>query len=201
MGPVVQHDPPERGIARGNRGDSGMKKLLLVGAALMAFGGSALAADVRRPAYTPPPAPPPAPVYSWTGLYWGGNIGYSWGEAKRDFTVSGLGTASGSQDIDGVIGGFQTGYNYQFGTWVWASRLTFRPGARRAARPSPSLRSPRSPPTTNSNGLGPPSDTLASCEVRMFWPTERSALRMARSRIAQRSLWPTSGPQPGPSRT
>ena len=43
---------------------------------------------------------------------WGGNTGYSWGEAKRDFTVIGVGTASGSQDIDGVIGGFQTGYNF-----------------------------------------------------------------------------------------
>ena len=97
-----------------------MKKLLLLGAALTAlFGGSALAADLRRPAYTPPAPPAPPPVYNWTGLYWGGNIGYSWGEAKRDFTVSGLGTVSGSQDIDGVIGGFQTGYNYQFGTWVW----------------------------------------------------------------------------------
>src|SRR2546429_3551539 len=95
-----------------------MKKLLLVGAALIVFGGSALAADVRRPApaYTPPPPPPP--VYNWTGLYWGGNIGYRWGGAKRDFTVSGVGTVSGSQDIDGVIGGVSTGYNYQFGTWM-----------------------------------------------------------------------------------
>ena len=96
-----------------------MKKLFLTGAALMVFGGSAIAADVsRRPAYAPPPAPPP--VYSsWTGLYWGGNIGYSWGDAKNDATVLGVGTFSESQKIDGVIGGFQTGYNYQFGTWVW----------------------------------------------------------------------------------
>jgi hypothetical protein len=42
---------------------------------------------------------------NWT-LYWGGNIGYSWGEVKRDFTVIGVGTASGSEDIDGVTGGF-----------------------------------------------------------------------------------------------
>ena len=35
-----------------------MKKLLLVGTALtVLFGGSALAADLRRPAYTPPPPP------------------------------------------------------------------------------------------------------------------------------------------------
>ena len=36
-----------------------MKKLLLVGTALtVLFGGSALAADLRRPAYTPPPRRP-----------------------------------------------------------------------------------------------------------------------------------------------
>ena len=46
-------------------------------------------------------------------------VTYSWGEAKNDATVLGVGTFSESQKIDGVIGGFQTGYNYQFGTWVW----------------------------------------------------------------------------------
>jgi outer membrane immunogenic protein len=96
-----------------------MKKLLLAGVAATAlFGGSALAADLRRPAYTPPPPPPP-PVYSWTGLYWGGNIGYSWGNAKNEATVLGVGTFSESPKIDGVIGGLQSGYNYQFGAWVW----------------------------------------------------------------------------------
>jgi len=97
-----------------------MKKLLLAGVAATAlFGGSALAADIsRRPAYTPPPPPPP-PVYSWTGLYWGGNVGYSWGDAKNEATVLGVGTFSESAKIDGVIGGFQSGYNYQFGAWVW----------------------------------------------------------------------------------
>jgi outer membrane immunogenic protein len=95
-----------------------MKKLFLAGAALMVFGGSAIAADIsRQPAYTPPPSPP-APVYTWTGLYWGGNIGYSQGRAKTDVTALGF-TASESQKIEGVIGGFQSGYNYQFGAWVW----------------------------------------------------------------------------------
>ena len=54
-----------------------MKKLLLAGVALAALSGSAVAADLARPAYAPPP-----PVYSWTGLYWGVNVGYSWGQAK-----------------------------------------------------------------------------------------------------------------------
>ena len=40
-----------------------MKKVLLAGAALIVFGGSAMAADIsRRPTYTPPPAPLPQPV-------------------------------------------------------------------------------------------------------------------------------------------
>ena len=94
-----------------------MKKLLLTSVALTAlFGGSAFAADLR-PAYKAAPLPPP--VYSWTGIYWGVNVGYSWGEAKNDVTLLGVGTVSGSQKMDGVIGGFQAGYNYQFGAWVW----------------------------------------------------------------------------------
>ena len=111
-----------------------MKKLLLAGAALVAlFGGSAVAADVRaRPA--PAYAPPPPPAYSWNGWYIGGNIGYSWGQAKNDSAASTTnlgvvvtGTAlSESQKIDGVIGGVQTGYNYQFGGWVWGWETDFQ---------------------------------------------------------------------------
>jgi outer membrane immunogenic protein len=93
-----------------------MKKLLLATTAFVALAaGSASAADMAvRPALAPPP-----PVYTWTGLYWGANIGYSWGESKYDATFGGVGTLSTSDDIDGVIGGGQTGYNYQFGAWVW----------------------------------------------------------------------------------
>ena len=108
-----------------------MKKLLLAGAALTAlFGGLANAADMgARPAYAPPP-----PAYNWTGGYWGGNIGYSWGQAKNDSAASttNLGVVvngnalSESQKIDGVIGGFQTGYNYQFGAWVWGWETDFQ---------------------------------------------------------------------------
>jgi outer membrane immunogenic protein len=94
-----------------------MKKLLITSAALTAlYAGSAVAADRRMPAY----APPPAPVYSsWTGMYLGANVGYSWGQSKFDATLTGVGTLSNSQNINGAIGGFQTGYNYQFGAWVW----------------------------------------------------------------------------------
>jgi outer membrane immunogenic protein len=94
-----------------------MKKLFLATTAFVVLAAaSAGAADMSaRPVYTPPPAP----VYSWTGMYWGANIGYSWGHSKYDATMLGLGTISSSEKIDGVIGGGQTGYNYQFGAWVW----------------------------------------------------------------------------------
>src|SRR5438132_12854413 len=55
-------------------------------------------------------------------MYLCGNVGYSWGQSKSDRTGSlvGLGVnVRESQEVDGVIGGVQTGYNYQFGTWVW----------------------------------------------------------------------------------
>src|SRR6188472_698066 len=90
-----------------------MKKFLLAGVALAALSGSAVAADLARPAYAPPP-----PMYSWTGLYWGVNVGYSWGRDKNQWNLVGFGTVCESQKMDGVIGGFQSGYNYQFGQWV-----------------------------------------------------------------------------------
>ena len=92
-----------------------MKKFLLATSALVVLAaGSASAADLRRPAYQP--APPP--MYSWTGLYWGVNVGYSWGRDKNTWTLNGVGSLTESQKMDGVIGGFQSGYNYQFGQWV-----------------------------------------------------------------------------------
>ncbi|MGZ3297177.1 MAG: outer membrane protein, partial [Xanthobacteraceae bacterium] len=90
-----------------------MKKFLLAGVALAALSGSAVAADLARPAYAPPP-----PMYSWTGLYWGVNVGYSWGRDKNQWNLIAFGAVSESQKMDGVIGGFQSGYNYQFGQWV-----------------------------------------------------------------------------------
>jgi outer membrane immunogenic protein len=96
-----------------------MKRLFLATTAFVVLAAaSAGAADMSvGPAYAPPPAP--FPVYSWTGIYWGGNVGYSWGQSRNDRTLVGFGvTASEKQDVDGAIGGIQTGYNYQFGAWV-----------------------------------------------------------------------------------
>src|SRR5262249_11413737 len=101
-----------------------MKKLFLATTAFVVLAAASVqAADMyARPAYTPPAAP--APVYTWTGMYWGANVGYSWGESKNDRTGSliGLGVnVQESQHVDGVIGGVQTGYKlsvWNMGVWV-----------------------------------------------------------------------------------
>jgi outer membrane immunogenic protein len=110
-------------------GDSQMRNSLIsifAGTGLsLAASGFAVAADMVVKA----PPPPPAPVFSWTGFYVGGNIGYSWGNASGDLNdpaidiFSGLGSlpTSFSESLrpKGVIGGGQFGYNYQVNpTWV-----------------------------------------------------------------------------------
>src|SRR5262245_32622239 len=95
---------------------------LIAAVSIIALTQIASAADLPRkaPAYTPPPPP----VYSWTGFYVGGNIGYGWGNGDTDFIP--LPTAAGfvnlapttlSTDPKGVIGGIQVGYNWQVATW------------------------------------------------------------------------------------
>jgi outer membrane immunogenic protein len=92
------------------------------------IGTPVLAADMPLKA-----PPPPPPVSSWTGFYLGGNVGYSWGDARTDLAGNGnvtniaLGGLNSSFDFadsntarpNGVIGGGQIGYNYQISPkWV-----------------------------------------------------------------------------------
>jgi len=94
-----------------------MKRLLLAGlAATTLFGGSAIAADLARPA--PVYAPPPVlvPLFTWTGCYVGGNAGGIWAHTDANDTFVGdFGTNTGS----GAIGGVQGGCNYQVSAWVF----------------------------------------------------------------------------------
>jgi outer membrane immunogenic protein len=96
-----------------------MKKFFLATTAFVVLAAaSAGAADMSaRPAYAPPPVAP-LPVYTWTGMYWGANVGYSWGKESNTATLFG-GSITENQNVDGVIGGIQLGYNYQSGAWVW----------------------------------------------------------------------------------
>jgi outer membrane immunogenic protein len=115
-----------------------MRKLLLGGIAFAALiAGPATAADLARPVYRRPVVVA-APVYTWTGFYVGGNVGYGWGDANTDLTANGNVTSSAgcvttgcpplniqvpasfafatsnTARPNGVIGGGQIGYNYQF---------------------------------------------------------------------------------------
>src|SRR5262249_1941732 len=105
-----------------------MRKVLgLAGAALL-LAGPALAADlpVRAPVKAPPPV---VPVFTWTGFYFGGNIGGvdEHASGTSDFIDTGFPPTSRffsnpqNQSFSNtrVIGGVQGGYNWQFSPqWV-----------------------------------------------------------------------------------
>jgi outer membrane immunogenic protein len=98
-----------------------VKKLAVCSIALI--GTPALAADL--PVKAPPP--PSAPVWSWTGFYVGGNVGYSVGRDPTDLANPSSGspaiTPAGVIDLfklapAGGLGGGQIGYNWQTGNLV-----------------------------------------------------------------------------------
>ncbi|MBM3552783.1 MAG: OmpW family protein [Alphaproteobacteria bacterium] len=104
-------------------------------AALMVASASAAANAADLPHYKAPPPPPP-PTFTWTGLYGGVNIGYAFGASSSEtgglayltgvpiagaapVTVAPLGSAwTTGQNLQGVVGGGQLGYNYQFNPWL-----------------------------------------------------------------------------------
>jgi outer membrane immunogenic protein len=104
---------------------------IVAAASAVAFTQIASAADmpVKAPRYAPTP---PAAVFSWTGFYIGGNVGYSWGNADTDFNAAPVTVTTtvgpfsipgfvGAQSVkpEGIIGGGQIGYNWQFApNWV-----------------------------------------------------------------------------------
>jgi outer membrane immunogenic protein len=111
-----------------------MKKAVLTTAAFVLFAGtSALAANLPVKAPLVPP-----PIFTWTGFYVGGNVGYSWGAASTDLTeivnttatttnrnglvasaTTTLTSVGGDRArLDGVLGGVQAGYNKQINRWV-----------------------------------------------------------------------------------
>ncbi len=113
-----------------------IKHSAVAGLALALVAGSAFAADL--PYRKAPIVEPPPPVFTWTGLYGGINIGYGFGNGDQD--QGGLGYApynlpfdndagfitlnpAGAvwtipNDLNGVLGGGQAGYNYQFNPWL-----------------------------------------------------------------------------------
>ena len=96
-----------------------MRKLVFVAGALALLSMSGIAqADGRRggPAYAPTAA-------SWSGVYFGGHLGYGWGDAdiKEELSLSFGGpapSASQSHNTDGFLAGVHLGAMKQFGSFV-----------------------------------------------------------------------------------
>jgi outer membrane immunogenic protein len=108
-----------------------MKKITIgqLAATLLAVGftQTALAADLATPYYKAAPAP----VSTWTGFYFGGNVGYSWGRETDNWGIFGFPGASETQPVRGVIGGGQWGYNWQRSSWVFGVEGDFQGSGQR----------------------------------------------------------------------
>jgi outer membrane immunogenic protein len=89
-----------------------MFKRLVFLPVIVGLTGYAHAADL--PNRAPPPFAPP-PVFTWTGVYIGGNVGYAWGSSTNLVPVPGIPTYS---DPSSPIGGGQFGYNFQIQQFV-----------------------------------------------------------------------------------
>src|SRR5512137_1870857 len=121
------------------------KASYLAGVSLALIAGSAFAADLPSRKAPPPAFVPPPPAFTWTGLYGGVNIGYGFGASSSlqggeliaqqpsygagGGNLAGYSLASGPLDVpggawnvpvnlNGVIGGGQVGYNYQFNPYL-----------------------------------------------------------------------------------
>jgi outer membrane immunogenic protein len=94
-----------------------LRRILMASVGAIAFAGSALAADL--PAKRPPPVyVPPVPIFTWTGIYVGGQIGYAWGTSNTTVTDGAGNFLAFSTNNSGVIGGAHVGYNLQLSQFV-----------------------------------------------------------------------------------
>jgi outer membrane immunogenic protein len=89
-----------------------------VTAAGLGVGLAVAASAADLPVYAKAPPLPP----TWTGFYVGGNVGYSWGpwDTASNQKIFNFESTTASPKVDGVIGGLQAGYNWQFNPqWVF----------------------------------------------------------------------------------
>ena len=107
-----------------------VKKFLLAGTALLTvISGSAMAADMARPAPVYSKAPMLTP-FSWTGFYIGGDGGYGYATSSgTGANAAGFFPVPYSFNVHGPLAGGFVGGNYQLGTfvvgaeadWQWAN--------------------------------------------------------------------------------
>jgi outer membrane immunogenic protein len=102
-----------------------MKRLATALAVVALIGTPAFAADMARkmPVKAPPPAP--APVYNWTGLYFGGHVGGVWANADYAHINNGGVVEGFSQNASAVTGGIHGGGMYQWGNVVLGVEGTY----------------------------------------------------------------------------
>jgi outer membrane immunogenic protein len=104
-----------------------MKKLLLLGVALVAGAASGASRAADLPARMSMKAPAMAPIYSWTGCYIGANAGG--GSDRESFTNVNPRLLPnfdlGSEHAAGAMGGGQIGCDYQAGNWVFGAQGLF----------------------------------------------------------------------------
>jgi outer membrane immunogenic protein len=97
-----------------------LRKLLMTSALVCFAGGSALAADLPNQKAPPVYMPPPPPVFSWSGLYIGAQVGYQWGTSNANlYTPGGAYVESLPTSSNGVVGGGHLGYNLQVSQFVF----------------------------------------------------------------------------------
>jgi outer membrane immunogenic protein len=116
-----------------------MNKLLLAATALISFAAinAASAADLALK------APPPAPVVDqWTGPYIGLNLGGSWGRSRTTYSDPDPAFVpfATSQNMNGVLGGAQIGYNVQIARqWLLGLEADFQGTAQRGSATFPPI--------------------------------------------------------------
>lgn len=94
-----------------------MHKLLLAATIAALSSTSVFAADLAARPYTKAPPAPVAPIYNWTGLYIGAQVGGAF-QGSSGFTTNDP-TMFGQRDDSSFIGGGVLGANYQFSpNWV-----------------------------------------------------------------------------------
>jgi outer membrane immunogenic protein len=87
-------------------------KLAICVGVLLASATHAFAADMPAKVYTKAPV---VPIFSWTGFYVGGQIGYIWGSSNASAadTLAIVNTYGRMPKPVGVFGGVHSGYNVQ----------------------------------------------------------------------------------------
>jgi outer membrane immunogenic protein len=143
----------------------------------LAAAGPASGADLPRkaPVYK---APPVVAAYSWTGIYIGGNAGYSWGDwhPSSNFPLfNGTTTffppnssfvdtwdcasfgpfCSTRANVRGPLGGIQAGYNEQFGRWVLGVEADIQATGQDRKENGTVIYTSVSTPTCDSSGSNP----------------------------------------------